>query len=56
MLPAERIEPLVIPFGGECSREEVIRLVNLAQGKGAVAVVGAGGGKASDRPAPWPIN
>jgi glycerol dehydrogenase len=48
VLPAEGIEPLVFPFGGECSGEEVTRLVNLAQGSGAVAVVGAGGGKASD--------
>ena len=48
VLPAEGIEPLVYPFGGECSGEEVTRLVNLAQGSGAVAVVGAGGGKASD--------
>jgi glycerol dehydrogenase len=48
VLPAAGIEPLVFPFGGECSREEVTRLVNLAQGSHAVAVVGAGGGKASD--------
>ena len=48
VLPAEGIEPLVYPFGGECSAEEVTRLVNLAAGRGAVAVVGAGGGKASD--------
>ena len=48
VLPAEGIEPLVYPFGGECSGEEVTRLVNLAQGSQAVAVVGAGGGKASD--------
>lgn len=48
VLPAEGIEPLVYPFGGECSAEEVTRLVNLAAGSGAVAVVGAGGGKASD--------
>ena len=48
VLPAEGIEPLVFPFGGECSCEEVTRLVTLAQGGGAVAVVGAGGGKASD--------
>lgn len=56
MLPAERIEPLMFPFAGECIREEVTRLMNLAQGKSALAVVGAGGGKASDRPAPWPIS
>jgi glycerol dehydrogenase len=48
VLPAAGIEPLVFPFGGECSREEVTRLVNLAEGSQAVAVVGAGGGKASD--------
>jgi len=48
VLPAEGIEPLVFPFGGECSGEEVTRLVNLAHGSQAVAVVGAGGGKASD--------
>jgi len=48
VLPAQVIEPLVYPFGGECSGEEVTRLVNLAQGSQAVAVVGAGGGKASD--------
>ncbi len=48
VLPAEGIEPLVFPFGGECSREEVARLVRQAEGSAAVAVVGAGGGKASD--------
>jgi len=56
VLPAERIEPLVLPSGGESIREEVTRLGNLAQGKSAVAVVGAGGGKATDRPALWPTN
>jgi glycerol dehydrogenase len=48
VLPAEAIEPVVFPFSGECSCAEVTRLVNLAAGSGAVAVVGAGGGKASD--------
>ena len=38
------IEALVFPFGGDCRRKQATRLVNLAQGK------------ASDRPAPWPIN
>jgi glycerol dehydrogenase len=48
VLPAAGIEPLVFPFAGECSREEVTRLVTLAEGSQAVAVVGAGGGKVSD--------
>jgi len=56
VLPAERIEPLVLPSGGGSIREEVTRLGNLAQGKSAVTVVGAGGGKATDRPAPWTTN
>ncbi len=37
VLPAEGIEPLVVPFAGECSRQEVTRLVTLAAGSGAVA-------------------
>ena len=48
VLPAAGIEPLVMPFGGECSKEEVERLLLQAKGRSTVAVVGAGGGKASD--------
>ncbi len=48
VLPAEGLEPLVEPFGGECSDAEINRLIQRGQGQRAVAVVGAGGGKASD--------
>jgi len=48
VLPAVGIEAVIEPFGGECSSAEIDRLVALAEGKGPCAVVGAGGGKASD--------
>ncbi|MEN9861349.1 MAG: Glycerol dehydrogenase [Cyanobacteriota bacterium] len=47
-LPAAGLEPVVIPFGGECSVEEINRLVAASRHQSFVAVVGAGGGKASD--------
>ncbi|MFZ9974539.1 MAG: iron-containing alcohol dehydrogenase, partial [Vulcanococcus sp.] len=47
-LPAAGREPVVIPFGGECSVEEINRLVAASRHQSFVAVVGAGGGKASD--------
>ena len=48
ILPAVGIEAVIEAFGGECSTAEIDRLVALSQGKGMCAVVGAGGGKASD--------
>jgi glycerol dehydrogenase len=48
VLPAEALEPVVISFGGECSVAEIDRLVQQGRDSAAVAVVGAGGGKASD--------
>lgn len=48
VLPAAGLEPLVMAFGGECSVAEIERLVEEGRSSGAVAVVGAGGGKASD--------
>ena len=47
-LPAVGIEAVIEAFGGECSTAEIDRLVALGQGRGISAVVGAGGGKASD--------
>jgi len=47
-LPAVGIEAVIEAFGGESSTAEIDRLVALSQGKGICAVVGAGGGKASD--------
>jgi len=47
-LPAVGIEAVIEAFGGESSSAEIDRLVALGQGKGIGAVVGAGGGKASD--------
>jgi len=47
-LPAVGIEAVIEAFGGESSSAEIDRLVALSQGKGICAVVGAGGGKASD--------
>jgi glycerol dehydrogenase len=47
-LPAVGIEAVIEAFGGESSTAEIDRLVALGQGKGICAVVGAGGGKASD--------
>jgi len=47
-LPPLGLEPLVLPFGGECSEAEIQRLVAQGQSCAAVAVVGAGGGKVSD--------
>jgi glycerol dehydrogenase len=42
------IEPVIEAFGGECSTAEIERLVAIAQSQSFSAVVGAGGGKASD--------
>ena len=47
-LPPVGIEPVVMAFGGECSVAEIERLVEQGRQAAAVAVVGAGGGKASD--------
>lgn len=47
-LPPEGLEPVVVPFGGECSVAEIERLVAEGRRNAAVAVVGAGGGKAAD--------
>ena len=48
VLPEVGLEPVVIAFGGECSKAEINRLVQEARSSQAVALVGAGGGKASD--------
>jgi glycerol dehydrogenase len=48
VLPEVGLEPVVIAFGGECSEAEINRLVVEARSSQAVALVGAGGGKASD--------
>ena len=47
-LPCVGIEPVIEAFGGECSTAEIERLVALAESHSFSAVVGAGGGKASD--------
>jgi len=47
-LPCVGIKPVIEAFGGECSTAEIERLVALAQSQSFSAVVGAGGGKASD--------
>ena len=47
-LPCVGIEPVIEAFGGECSTAEIERLVAIAQSQSFSAVVGAGGGKASD--------
>ena len=47
--PLERIAGAIeADFGGECSPEEIDRLVDLARERGADGVVGAGGGKTLD--------
>lgn len=38
----------ICPFGGECSDEEIDRLVEIGRSCGAGAVIGVGGGKALD--------
>lgn len=48
VLPAEGIEPEVVAFAGECSLEEIGRLVRLGRDGGHGAVIGAGGGKVAD--------
>jgi len=48
VLPPLGIEPLVEAFGGECSVAEIDRLVQAGAGRACSAVLGAGGGKASD--------
>lgn len=35
-------------FGGQCSREEIARVTNVARGEGADSIVGVGGGKTLD--------
>lgn len=47
-LPPLGLKPVVMAFGGECSVPEINRLVAEARDSSVVAVVGAGGGKASD--------
>ena len=47
-LPPLGLTPVIEAFGGECSEAEINRLVELAKTHTFTAVVGAGGGKASD--------
>ncbi len=47
-LPPLGLTPVIEAFGGECSETEINRLVELAKTHTFNAVVGAGGGKASD--------
>ena len=47
-LPPLGLTPVIEAFGGECSEAEIVRLVDLANNHPFAAVVGAGGGKASD--------
>jgi glycerol dehydrogenase len=47
-LPAVGLQPVIDAFGGECSESEIKRLVAMSDHHGFCAVVGAGGGKASD--------
>lgn len=44
----EGIEPTIERFGGECSDEEIDRLVRLAREAGSEVIIGAGGGKTLD--------
>ena len=48
LLPPVGLQPVVAAFGGECSEAEIKRLRNVAADHRFCAVVGAGGGKASD--------
>ena len=48
LLPPVGLQPVVAAFGGECSEAEIKRLRNVAANHRFCAVVGAGGGKASD--------
>lgn len=48
VLPPEGLEPVVASFGGECSEEEIDRLVLHGEEYSCSAVIGAGGGKAAD--------
>lgn len=48
VLPPQGLEPQVVRFNGECTVTEINRLVALGRSSAACAVVGAGGGKASD--------
>ncbi|MFM8975591.1 MAG: glycerol dehydrogenase [Vulcanococcus sp.] len=48
VLPAEGIEAVLEPFGGECSRLEIDRLIARARDLNCEGVLGAGGGKTSD--------
>ncbi len=47
-LPEAGLEPLVEPFGGECTAAEIARLTALGRRQRVVAVLGAGGGKTID--------
>ena len=47
-LPPLGLTPVIEAFAGECSEAEIDRLVELAKTHTFTAVVGAGGGKASD--------
>ena len=47
-LPPLGLQPVIDAFGGECSESEIKRLVAMSDHHGFCAVVGAGGGKASD--------
>jgi len=44
----QAVDAVQVRFGGECSDEEIARLVDIARREGADAVVGIGGGKALD--------
>ncbi len=48
VLPPQGLKPQVVRFNGECTVAEINRLVALGRSSAACAVVGAGGGKASD--------
>jgi len=48
VLPAVGIEAVLEPFGGECSRLEIDRLIARGRDLNCGAVLGAGGGKTSD--------
>ena len=47
-LPARGLQPIVEQFGGQCTVAEITRLSEVGRANDVVAVVSAGGGKASD--------
>ncbi len=47
-LPARGLQPIIERFGGQCTIAEIDRLTGLGRANEVVAVVSAGGGKASD--------